>query len=233
MSWSGGNQALDMLPSQREVEEMLEEAHAPYTVKHIPANAVLFWEAQPCSCHFYLAEGRIELYKVDGSYRKRSIDFYGPGAFFGYQFLRTSKLPMTTARACTDSRVLVIPEESYFAALHGCPRFADTTVRNLFGLLAMQTNEVINSSFYAASQRAALLLLSLARDETGRNPGEPGPALPYGNADIAEMLGMSRNSVTAALSRLQEQGAVEKERGLIRIVNRGKLEEIANLSTPR
>lgn len=231
MTWSGGNEALDELPTQREVENMLHEAGAPYTVRHLPANTVLFWEGEPCPNHYFLAEGRIELYKVDSSYRKRSIDFYGPGCFFGYQIMRPTDLPMTTARACVDSQLIVIPRDSYFKALHGCPRFADLTVRNLFGLLSMKTNEVINSSFYAASQRVAILLLALAQDVEDRQVSPTDEiVLPYTNNDIAEMLGVSRNSVTSSISRMQEQGILKKGRSNICVVDMKGLARIANLS---
>ena len=51
--------------------------------------------------------------------------------------------------------------------------------------------------------------------------------LPYGNGEIAEMLGVSRNSVTASVSRLQSQGVVEKRRNSMRVVDLDKLREIA------
>lgn len=191
---------------------------------------VAFLEGEPHENHYYLAEGLVEVFTVDCAGRKKSVDFYRPGSFFGFQILLDDNLPMTTARACEDSLLLAIPKDSYFKALHGCPDFADVTVRNLFGLLAMQTREVINSSFYVAAQRVPLLLLELARDaqEAGAQD-EEGIVLPYGNGEIAEMLGVSRNSVTASVSRLQSQGVVEKRRNSMRVVDLDKLREIAYL----
>ena len=230
MSWSGKNQALRIAPTQHDVEDMLARAHASYLVKRVPKDALLFWEGEPHENHYYLAEGLVEVFTVDGAGRKKSVDFYRPGSFFGFQILLDDNLPMTTARACEDSLLLAIPKDSYFKALHGCPAFADVTVRNLFGLLAMQTREVINSSFYVAAQRVPLLLLELARDaqEAGAQD-EEGIVLPYGNGEIAEMLGVSRNSVTASVSRLQSQGVVEKRRNSMRVVDLDKLREIAYL----
>ena len=53
--------------------------------------------------------------------------------------------------------------------------------------------------------------------------------LPYGNNELADMLGLSRNSVTTALSRLQAQGVIEKQRNAIRILDEAKLADIARL----
>ena len=104
-------------------------------------------------------------------------------------------------------------------------------MRNLFGLLSMKTNEVINSSFYAASQRVAILLLALAQDVEDRQVSPTDEiVLPYTNNDIAEMLGVSRNSVTSSISRMQEQGILKKGRSNICVVDMKGLARIANLS---
>lgn len=100
MSWSGKNQALRIAPTQHDVEDMLARAHASYLVKRVPKDALLFWEGEPHENHYYLAEGLVEVFTVDGAGRKKSVDFYRPGSFFGFQILLDDNLPMTTARAC-------------------------------------------------------------------------------------------------------------------------------------
>ena len=231
MSWSGGNHALGTLPTQAEVEAMLASAGASYSVKYVPANAVLFWEGEPHHNHYYLVDGTVEVYKVDSQYRKKCIDLYRPGSFFGFQILTETHLPMTTARACTDCHLIVIPCESFFQVLHSCPAFANTSMRYLFGLLSMQTSEVVNTSFYAASQRVAMLLLALAQDiEDRQKTLDTNIVLPYGNNEIAEMLGVSRNSVTSALSGLRQQGVIETQRNTIVVVNMDKLDKIAHFN---
>lgn len=230
MTWSGKNHVISSSLSQDEVEAMLKHAEAEYTIKRIPKNGVLFWESEPHEYHYFLVEGTIAIYAFDRAGRKKLIDFYAPGSFIGYQFLRDNNMPMTTAQAQEDSLVISIPKKSFFLALHASPDFADAVVRYLFGLLSMQTQEVINASFYVASQRIPLLLLDLAQDvllEKGET--EEGIILPYGNNDIAEMLGMSRNSVTTSISRLQAQGVIEKHRNSIKIIDLTKLDEIAHL----
>lgn len=229
MTWSGKNQAISTSLSQEEVEAMLKHAEAEYTIKRVPKNGMLFWESEPHEYHYFLIEGMIEIYAVDRSGRKKSIDFYAPGSFIGYQFLSSNGLPMTTARAQENSVVISIPKSSFFKTLHASPDFADAVVKYLFGLLSMQTQEVINASFYVASQRVPLLLLDLARDVMQEQGDEGEIVLPYGNSDIADMLGVSRNSVITSISRLQSQGVIEKQRNSIRIIDLDKLDEIAHL----
>ena len=54
-------------------------------------------------------------------------------------------------------------------------------------------------------------------------------AVAHVNNEIADMLGVSRNSVTSVVSRLQAQGVIEKQRSAIRIIDAQRLAEIAQL----
>ena len=231
MSWTGKNEVLQEPLGRDELEAMLDGIDATYTVKRVPAGAMIFWLDEPNGNHYYLAEGSVECFRVDAAGRTKVIDRYGPGCFFGYHILRDDNLPMSTARSCDDSRIISIPKESFFRLLHAYPEFTDRVVRYLFGLLSMQTREGVSQSFYGAGQRVPMLLAELARercDGEGAAPARP-TVLPYSNNDLADMLGLSRNSVTTALSRLQSQGIIEKQRNCIHVLDPAKLEDIAQM----
>lgn len=261
MTWTGKNEILDETVAFDELVAMLEEAGAAYAVKRVPKDAMVFWHGEADGNHYYVESGAVELFSVDAAGRRKVIDRYGPGTFFGFHILRDTDLPMSTAQCIEASRVVAIPKESFFKLLHSYPHFADRTVRYLFGLLSMQTREVLSLSFYGAGQRVPMLLAELVRERReavcsaaaasvrpsslrARGPeraiselleaappadgGDP-LVLPYGNNELADMLGLSRNSVTTALSRLQAQGVIEKQRNAIRILDEAKLADIAHL----
>ncbi len=93
----------------------------------------------------------------------------------------------------------------------------------------MQTNEMLNQSFYVTAQRVPMLLAKLAAERLAEDAAQQMVVLPYSNNDIADMLGVSRNSVTSVVSRLQAQGVIEKQRSAIRIIDAQRLVEIAQL----
>lgn len=233
MTWTGKNEVLEEVISRSELERMLDEAGATYTSRRIPAGAMVFWSGEPDGNHYYLESGSVELFGVDAAGRKKVIDRYGPGMFFGFHILRDTNLTMSTAQCLEDSRILAIPKESFFKLLRGGSEFSEYCVRYLFGLLSMQTNEMLSQSFYATAQRVPMLLSRLAaeqgdRADKGGAEAEAGAVfLPYSNNDIADMLGVSRNSVTTVVSRLQSQGIVEKQRNAIRVLDPARLADIA------
>lgn len=237
MTWTGKNEVLEEVISRSELERMLDEVGASYASRRIPAGAMVFWSGEPDGNHYYLESGSVELFGVDAAGRKKVIDRYGPGMFFGFHILRDSNLTMSTAQCLEDSRILAIPKESFFKLLHGGSEFSEYCVRYLFGLLSMQTNEMLSQSFYATAQRVPMLLSRLMAEQGGRaGEGDGAGAasaedaavfLPYSNNDIADMLGVSRNSVTTVISRLQSQGIVEKQRNAIRVLDPDRLAQIA------
>jgi CRP/FNR family transcriptional regulator len=228
MTWAGVNEAAGDSLSSDAVESMLQSVDADYSIKSVPKNAVLFWEGERHKCHYFVIEGTVEIYALDSSGRKKTVDIYGPGSFFGYYILRDGDITMTTAQASTDCRVIIIPKGSYFKALRNCGDFAEATVRYLFGLLTMQTRESINSSFYVASQRVPMLLAELATSNKNDNVVDDNLVVTLGNNEIADMLGISRNSVNASIAQLQQMGTIVKQRGAIKIVDLEKLEQIAH-----
>lgn len=238
MTWTGKNEVLEEVISRSELERMLDEAGATYTSRRIPAGAMVFWSGEPDGNHYYLESGSVELFGVDAAGRKKVIDRYGPGMFFGFHILRDTNLTMSTAQCLEDSRILAIPKESFFKLLRSGSEFSEYCVRYLFGLLSMQTNEMLSQSFYATAQRVPMLLLRLVAEQgdraggggavAGTSPaGNAAVFLPYSNNDIADMLGVSRNSVTTVISRLQSQGIVEKQRNAIRVLDPARLADIA------
>ncbi|MFR5828188.1 MAG: hypothetical protein ACLUE1_03570 [Adlercreutzia equolifaciens] len=111
--------------------------------------------------------------------RRRNIDRYGPGMFFGFHILRDTNLTMSTAQCLEDSRILAIPKESFFKLLRGGSDFSEYCVRYLFGLLSMQTNEMLNQSFYVTAQRVPMLLAKLAAERLAEGAAQQMVVLPY------------------------------------------------------
>lgn len=236
MFWPDKGDIASELPAKDELMGMLEEAGVDYRVRHAPKGVLFGWGEEPHTTAHFVVEGMVEIYKLERDGRKKTLYFCKKGDFFGFQILGDTCLPIATASACVDSELIAIPKESFFKALHTCPAFTDMIVKYLYGLISVLTNESVTTAFYATAQRVPMLLLSLGRDElSARDPSAAGRTesivVKYGNNDIANILGISRNSVTSSISRLQEQGVVAKRRNSIEILDMDRLESIAKLES--
>lgn len=237
MFWPDKGDISSELPAKDELMRMLQEAGVDYRVRRVPKGVLFGWGEEPHTTAHFVVEGMVEIYKLERDGRKKTLYFCKKGDFFGFQILGDTCLPIATASACVDSELIAIPKESFFKALHTCPDFTDMIVKYLYGLISVLTNESVQSAFYATAQRVPMLLLSLGRDELdSRDADALGDAeasivVKYGNGDIANILGISRNSVTSSISRLQEQGIVLKRRNSIEILDMDRLEKVTKLES--
>ncbi|WP_172623454.1 Crp/Fnr family transcriptional regulator [Arabiibacter massiliensis] len=237
MFWPDRGEISSELPGRDELVGMLQKAGVDYYERHVPKGVLFGWGEEPHRTAHFVAEGMVEIYKLERDGRKKTLYFCKKGDFFGFQILSDTCVPIATASACVDSDLVAIPKESFFKALHTCPDFADMIVKYLYNLISTLTNESVSSAFYASAQRVPMLLLSLGRDELGSRAagGSDDVTAPiivkYGNGDIANILGISRNSVTSSISRLQEQGIVAKRRNSIEILDMDRLESVTKLES--
>ena len=241
MFWPDKGDIASNLPQKDELINMLDRADVDYFVRHVPKGGIFGWGSEPHKTAHFVVEGMVEIYKLERDGRKKTLYFCKKGDFFGFQILSDSCLPIATACACVDSELIAIPKESFFTAMHTCPEFTDMVVKYLYSLISVLTNETVSSAFYATAQRIPMLLLSLGRDELESREDDCGAEMAdgageplivkYNNSDIANILGISRNSVTSSISRLQEQGIVKKRRNSIEILDIERLERITMLET--
>lgn len=242
MFWPDKGDIASDLPEKEELIAMLESAGVDYFVRHVPKGGIFGWGAEPHKTAHFVVEGMVEIYKLERDGRKKTLYFCKKGDFFGFQILSDSCLPIASGCATVDSELIAIPKDSFFTAMHTCPEFTDMIVKYLYNLISVLTNETVSSAFYATAQRVPMLLLSLGRDELAARRGAPcdiaigedadAPiVVKYNNSDIANILGISRNSVTSSISRLQEQGIVSKRRNSIEILDMDRLERIAMLES--
>lgn len=206
---------VECLPQPEELLAMLDAARARYSMRTLPAGALIGWEKEPQPYAYFVASGAVEIFVVSKDGRKKVVDEVVGRGFFGFQIIREGCCPHATAQALVDSTVISISRESFFKALHCSAEFADLVTWYLYELLHAKTQEVAAQAFYPAHWRVALLLLEMADSASVEGDAQDGASVRLGNDRIADILGISRNSVTSSLSRLHRQGVVEKRRGSI------------------
>lgn len=187
MTWTGKNEVLDEVIGRAELERMLDEAGATYTSRRIPAGAMVFWSGEPDGNHYYVESGSV------GAVRRRCRRAQESHRPLRSRHVLRIPYPARHQSDDVDGAVLggqphsAIPKESFFKLLRGGSDFSEYCVRYLFGLLSMQTNEMLNQSFYVTAQRVPMLLAKLAAERLAEDAAQQMVVLPYSNNDIADM----------------------------------------------
>lgn len=173
---------------------------------------------RPAGDRIYLVKkGRVEV--LSGGVAAAAL---GPGQMFGTSALFGAADPAQRVVALEESVICEAPAAQFLAAMATHPRLA----ARMMILLARQIFEleqtVERTATDTVSQRLADLLLRMARREGGRS--ELGG---LAQADLARMIGASRESVSRLVALWEREGIVRGGPRRIEIVDEERLTAIA------
>jgi len=173
---------------------------------------------RPSGDHIYVVKsGRVRVLQGDVA-----VAVLGPGQLFG-----TSAL---FGAAATDQRVVAVddvvicdaPAAQFLGAMATHPRLAAKVAMILARQLFELEQTVERSATDPASARLAELLLRVARVKDGATVVDG-----MSEADIASMIGTSRETVSRLVTEWERGGIVRKRPRFIELVDEGALRQIA------
>ncbi len=167
---------------------------------------------------FMLKTGRVELYRLSLEGRKLVVASIEPGTFFGEMVLVGQGMYDSFAEAVENSTVCVMTRSDVERLLLAKPKVALRFLETVGQRLKDTEARLEEMTFKNARSRLASILLQLGQ---GRD------VVNLGHQDLADRLGLARETVTNALDQFKADGLIETGRMKITIVNSDELEHIA------
>ncbi|NOX64127.1 MAG: Crp/Fnr family transcriptional regulator [Chloroflexi bacterium] len=188
-------------------------------------GAVIFLEGEASANLYFLAEGWIKVVKTSPEGREQVLRFLGPGEIFNEVGVLAHRPNPATAIALEHSKLWLLPRDSVRAMLLERPEAMLQVVENMADRLVEMVGLVTDLSLRSVEARLARLLLE-SSDETGVMPRRRWST----QAELAARLGTVPDVLSRALRRLVDAGIVHVERRQIRILDRERLKERAQLA---
>lgn len=169
---------------------------------------------------FAVAYGTVKLaFRTNGG-EERVFRLVQAGQTFGEPSALLGRASLYEARALAESKLVVIPAAAMFAAIERDPRGARQLLLTLAERNVALLAEVEASSMLSSAQRLARYLSALAGEEAAAQ-------LPTSKTVIAARLGMKKETLSRLLRAFAERGVIDMTRRDIRILDRGRLAELA------
>jgi CRP-like cAMP-binding protein len=208
---------LATLPPQ-DVDRLLRRAR----LKRIAAGRPLFQKDDVGDGLYCVLSGRIA-FTVDSEDGKAlTLVFLGPGEFFGEIALLDGKGRSAAADAREDSELLFIPRRDFLAFARERPETLLHIIVLLCGRLRLATERLADTAFLDLPRRLAKLLVFLSDGQ----PSEAGVRI--SQAELASMLGVSRERVSRYLSAWNAKGILEQRRNRVIVRNLRALQQVVH-----
>lgn len=203
----------DLTPA--EMDE-IERATAMHSCR---AGRVFYTPGETGEVLFILKKGGVQLYRMSAEGRKLVITRLEPVCFFGEMSCIGQGMYNTFAEATEESLLCTMSRHDVERLLLSKPKVAVRILEAIGQRLVSAEQQLEEMAFKGLIPRLAALLLRTAE-------GEEVSGLSH--QDIAEQLGVYRETVTNALNELKSAGLIEVGRKRIAILDRKRLERAAS-----
>lgn len=195
------------------------------TVISCAPGRILYRPGETGNVLFLLKTGRVQLYHLSADGRKLITATLAAGACFGEMPLIGQGMHSGFAEAVEESLIGVMNRHDVEHVLARKPSVALALLKVVGARLAQIEAQLIDATFKSTSARLATLLLQLAHSPEGK--GERLVVDGLSHEELAERLGVYRETVSTALRELREAGAIELGRKHITISEPALLADLA------
>lgn len=187
---------------------------------------ILYRPGERCTQFFLLKSGRVQLYHLSTDGRKLIMATIESGGYCGELPLTGSNLHQSFAEVVEDALVYTMNRGEVEHLLADKPA-ALLTLLQMSGQRGTQLEtQLVDTTFKSTNARLATLLLRLARCEQASG-GTELVVSGFSQGELADRLGVYRETVALALRELKESGAIELGRKHITICRPALLQEQA------
>ncbi len=191
------------------------------------AGELIYRFGENATSLFVLASGTAKLHRPSAHGQDVVTNILGPGESFGTLGILGEPTYADSAEAMAVSCALKISASVFRDVMDRHPRLALTVLDEVLHRFEQAQQTIRSLSADNVQQRIASALLTLA-DKLGDPKGETiGLEFPLTRADLAAMTGMTPETVSRVISRLREDGIVDTGRRWTAILDRPRLEAVA------
>jgi len=188
----------------------LQQVRDSVVIKRVKKNKVILYEENTNEFMYIILEGETRVVQTTENGKKIFLAIHRAGDFFGELSLIDGKTAPADVIATKDSVIAIISKDDFFSLVYSQPKVVD----NLLGILCYQIRDQLKKiqllNFKNAAQRIKMLLLMLADVHGEKIEGGTVLRLKLSHQNIADMTGLTRETVTRILDRWQKGGEIKK-----------------------
>ncbi len=198
---------------QREMENIAARA----AMRVLERGSLVWSPADGREVLYIVKSGRVRLVRSAAGGRTMTMAVLGPGALFGQMRLLGQDMRSSSAEAFEDVVLCQMTEPDVRSLLLADPRVAARITEGLGRRLAEVEQRLADALLKTAPQRVAATLATLAgaAPSSARLSGPRGHEVRLTHAQLADLVGTTRETTTKVLGDLQARGMVALRRGKV------------------
>jgi CRP/FNR family transcriptional regulator len=190
-------------------EEELREVREKMVIKKFRKNEVILHEENTSEYMYIILEGEAKVIQVTGEGKGIIVTLHRTGDFFGELSLIDGKTAPATVKASCESITAIISKKDFYSLIHSQSKVLDNLLQSLSSRLRESWKRIQLLNFNDAAQRIKMLFLMLSETYGKETPKGVLLSIKLIHQDIADMTGLTRETVTRVLDKLQKAGEIK------------------------
>jgi CRP/FNR family transcriptional regulator, cyclic AMP receptor protein len=202
-------------------ERDMAELDRVTTITAVPRGRVFYEPEDVSRVLFMIREGRVQIYRISPEGKKLVIATLGPGALFGEMALLGQQMHNAFAEALDDCQIFVMSRADLERLILNKPSVGRRVLETTGRRLRDAEKRLEDMAFKGIPARLASLLLRMAAEQGSDE------VVGLTHQDLAETIGTYRETATQVLNDMKADGLIEIGRKRIKILDRARLEALA------
>ena len=204
-------------------QEELERFSRVAVPRAFPASTRVFHEGDHSDACYIVRAGSFRVTREHSDGRAITLATLGPGDIFGELAMLDGEVRSASVEALVDGELLALPAGEVRGLLARHPEITVKLVAALVRRLRTANERISRQSFQTVPSRVAGVLSQLVAEEAPRTADGGEVTIRMNQADLAQLAGTSRESVSRFLADLERAGIVRPGRGRVTVLDPPKL----------
>jgi len=202
--------------------EELERISSVAVPRSFPSGVRVFHEGDHSDACYLVRSGDLRVTREHPDGRAIALATLGPGDIFGELAMLDGEARSASVETLAESELLALPAVDMRRLLADRPEISVKLIAALTRRLRETNERVARQSFQTVPSRVAGVLTQLIAEETS-SEGRLGVTIRMNQADLAQLAGTSRESVSRFLATLERAGVVRVGRGRVTVLEPRRL----------
>ncbi|MEO6830617.1 MAG: response regulator [Chitinophagaceae bacterium] len=169
--------------------------------------------------------GKVKTYKLTEDGKELITGLYGPGDYFGYVALLEGSNHNENAACLEDTEIASIPKEAFEEIMNENPAELHAFIHLLAGDIAEKEKQLLSLAYSSLRKKVAMALLQISEKYEGSTEGG---GIRMSRENLAAIAGTAKESLIRTLSDFKDEGLIEINTNIIRLLNAKKLAGMLN-----